>query len=96
MKNVMSTEPTFYKDFQSQNVLLRFVREDYHRYEIWSIRDTDTDNLIGFLKYDTELYSFDISFENESNEFFVSDTNTENFEKVIVQFTDVYTNLLNK
>jgi hypothetical protein len=93
MKNVMSTEPTFYKHFQSENVLLQFVREEYPRYEIWSVRDTDTDNLISFLSYDTKRFDYSIEFTNESNEFFVSDTNTENFEKVILQFTN---NLLKK
>ena len=84
----MSTEPTFYKHFQSNNVLLQFVNEYFfNRLELWSIRDIDTDNLIGFLKYDTEKNSIDISFENESNEFFNCETNTKNFEKLIIDFT---------
>jgi hypothetical protein len=80
----MSTEHTFYKHFQSENVLLQFVREEYHRYEIWSITDTDTDTLIGFLKYDTENNSFNTSFEND--EFFWTEPNHLNFTKVIIDF----------
>jgi hypothetical protein len=85
MKNVMSTETTYYKYFQSDNVLLRFVRKNYNRYEMWSIIDIDTDNLIGFLKYDTENNSINVSFEND--EFFWSETNHLNFTKVIIDFT---------
>jgi hypothetical protein len=80
----MITEHTYYKHFQSENVLLQFVKEEYHRYEIWSITDTDTDALIGFLKYDTENNSFNTSFEND--EFFWTEPNHLNFTKVIIDF----------
>jgi hypothetical protein len=86
-------DTTDYKHFQSENVLLQFVRVHLYRHEIWSVRDTDTDKVIAFLYNDTKQFDYNIEFTDESNEFFVSDTNTENFEKVILQFTN---NLLNR
>ena len=77
----------YYNYYQKNNCQLRFVRTyNNDRTEIWCIRDTDMNEIIGFLHYHIENNNHTIFFEKYGDIYTSLDYEMENLQDVIKDF----------
>jgi hypothetical protein len=73
---------TFYENFQEEKLLLSYVGKVFLGFEVWSVRNPKTKEILGFLGWDTETMVIRYVYEKESDSF-SSELKYELFEKLM-------------
>jgi hypothetical protein len=84
-KKIMNT---FYENFQEEQLLLGFVGKVFHGFEVWSVRNPKTKEILGFLGWDTETMVIRYVYEKESDSF-SSELKYELFEKLMYDLVGI-------
>lgn len=77
----------YYNDYQKNNCKLSFVKtRNNDETEIWSIRDTDMNKLIGFMEYHLPSNTKSFTFEKHADVYGLQKQSFTNFVDVVKDF----------